>query len=256
MEAIVARIFLTELAKYATSFANRRWLYVPYDQLNDTIGPLGYTGPEDVGIVLCESLWKGQRRPYHKQKLALILANQRHFALEQARRGVAVKYLMGTECYRTQLEKVTNELGSLEAMEPAERELRHNLAPLVEAGRLTYHRHEGWLTTTEDFETAMRGKKQWRMDGFYRHVRIQYGYLLEANGKPVGGKWSHDDDNRHPWPGAPTAPTPPRFDVDPITREVCTFVEQTFPDNPGTLSPESLPATLEDSSDSMGLGKA
>jgi deoxyribodipyrimidine photolyase-related protein len=70
--------------------AGRRWVFVPYDQLNHAIGPLAKENPKSLGIVLIETTWKGNRRPYHKQKLALILANLRHFALEQAWRGVAV----------------------------------------------------------------------------------------------------------------------------------------------------------------------
>lgn len=72
--------------------AGRRWLFVPYDQLSDGIGPLSREEPRDLGIVLVENPWKAARRPYHRQKLALLLANLRHFALEQAARGVAVRH--------------------------------------------------------------------------------------------------------------------------------------------------------------------
>ncbi|MCA9553858.1 MAG: cryptochrome/photolyase family protein, partial [Myxococcales bacterium] len=66
----------------------RRWLYVPYDQLTDAAGPLARAAPETLGVLLVESVAKARTRPYHKQKLALVLANMRHFALEQAARGV------------------------------------------------------------------------------------------------------------------------------------------------------------------------
>ena len=49
--------------------------------------------PGASGIVLVENPWKPARRPYHKQKLALVLANLRHFALEQAARGVAIRHV-------------------------------------------------------------------------------------------------------------------------------------------------------------------
>lgn len=53
---------------------NRRWIYVPEDQLSAGLGPLAREVPETLGIVLIESRWKARRRPYHKQKLALVLA--------------------------------------------------------------------------------------------------------------------------------------------------------------------------------------
>ena len=72
---------------------DRRWLFVPYDQLHDGIGPLAHEPAADLGIVLVESRAKAERRAYHKQKLALVLANLRHFALEQAARGVVVRHV-------------------------------------------------------------------------------------------------------------------------------------------------------------------
>ena len=108
--------------------ARRRWLYIPYDQLTDALGPLSREQPDTLGIILIESLWKGKRRPYHKQKLAWILANQRQFALEQAARGVAVRYHFTHKAYAEILEQEVRDLAQcIRLMRPAERELRQNL---------------------------------------------------------------------------------------------------------------------------------
>jgi deoxyribodipyrimidine photolyase-related protein len=74
----------------------RRWLFVPYDQLTDAVGPLSRQPPSELGIVLVECPEKAERRPYHQQKLALLLTSLRHFALEQAARGVAVRHVVGS----------------------------------------------------------------------------------------------------------------------------------------------------------------
>jgi deoxyribodipyrimidine photolyase-related protein len=125
----------------------RRWLFVPYDQLTDRLGPLAREAPGSVGIVLVECPAKATRRPYHKQKLALLLANLRTFAVEQAARGVAVRHVVAEGDYASALGPLAQELGPLEVMEPAERELRDELAPLVGSGALKLLPHEGWLTT-------------------------------------------------------------------------------------------------------------
>jgi deoxyribodipyrimidine photolyase-related protein len=88
-------IFKKELAHRQPSEGNRRWLFVPYEQLTDALGPLSREDSKTLGIVLVENPRKAARRPYHKQKLALILHNPRHFALEQAARGVAVRHVVG-----------------------------------------------------------------------------------------------------------------------------------------------------------------
>ena len=224
----------------------RRWVYVPYDQVTDKIGPLSRWAPEETGIVVVENRWKAAQRPYHKQKLALVLANMRHFALEQARRGVAVRFVSGDSPYRILLKAVVDELGPLTMMRPAERSLRADLAPLVEQGGLLEVDHEGWLTDRETFDRAARGKTPWRMDAFYRVVRQKTGLLMTSEGKPAGGKYSHDADNRRPWSGTPTAAVPPTFTPDAIDQEVGELIERTFDAYPGRLDLSTLPTTAED----------
>lgn len=234
--------FLRELRERSSDPKGRRWLFVPYDQLTDALGPLSREDPEELGIVLLEAPWKAARRPYHKQKLALVLANLRHFALEQAQRGVAVEHRVVPGSYGEALRGIAAEKGGLRCMRPAERELRVDLEPLVRDGSLELVPHEGWLTTTEEFEASQQGRTPWRMDAFYRGVRRAGGWLMDADGKPLGGKFSFDGENRERWKGDPPAAEPPSFSSDEVTGEVCDLVEQRFGDHPGVLDPSSLPA--------------
>jgi deoxyribodipyrimidine photolyase-related protein len=103
-------IFGRRLAEHRADPRGRRWLFIPYDQLTDDIGPLAREDPKTLGIVLVENSWKAVRRPYHKQKLALILTNLRHFALEQAARGVAVRHVVARGPYQKALEPLISEL--------------------------------------------------------------------------------------------------------------------------------------------------
>ncbi|MGM0557545.1 MAG: cryptochrome/photolyase family protein [Myxococcota bacterium] len=222
----------------------RSWVYAPYDQLTDQIGPLARRPPAELGLVVVENPWKASRRPYHKQKLALVLTNMRHFALEQAERGVAIRYEVADGPYHTALGELADELGPLQMMQAAERELRADLAPLIEDGALQTSAHEGWLTDHEQFLDAC-GEPPWRMDAFYRRVRQDSGILME-DGSPAGGQYSHDGANREFWPGEPPAPSPPEFEVDDITREVGELVSKRFAAHPGTLQLERIPATRRD----------
>jgi deoxyribodipyrimidine photolyase-related protein len=244
----VTSIFSSELAASnpaPESWPGRRFVFVPYDQLSDAIGPLAHEPPRQLGIVLVENPWKAARRPYHKQKLALVLANLRHFALEQARRGVAVAHLVHDGPYRDALRPFAEQHGVLRAMEPAERELRADLALLVEAGLLQLLPHEGWLTTREQFERSQGRAPPWRMDAFYRLVRRESGMLMDG-ARPAGGRWSFDTENRKRWRGQPPAPVPPRFVPDAVTQEVGTLIERHFARHPGTLDLGALPATAAD----------
>ncbi|HTV20111.1 MAG TPA: cryptochrome/photolyase family protein [Polyangiaceae bacterium] len=237
------KVFRHELAARASDASRRRWFYVPYDQLSSELGPLSRIEPSEAGIVLVEAPAKAARRPYHQQKLALVIANQRQFALEQAARGVAVRVVVARAGYAEALEPLATELGGLHMMAAAERELRVELAPLVERGRLAVYPHEGWLTTRADFLAI--GDAPWRMDAFYRRVRERTGILMER-GRPAGGRFSHDAENRKPWRGTPPAPDAPRFEPDAVTREVGELIESRYAHHPGTLDLSALPTTAAD----------
>lgn len=237
--------FKRELAKRNSIAGHRRWVFVPEDQLTHAVGPLSREEPARLGIVLIESSWKAARRPYHKQKLALLWANLRHFALEQAERGISIRYLMTDRPYQDTLMPVVKDLGPLVVMEPAERELRADLAPLVKAGSLQVLPHEGWLTTHNQFLAGAGLQPPWRMDRFYRHVRRDTNILMAA-GQPMGGRFSFDVDNRRPWTGKPPAPELPRFEPDALTREVGALIERQYAHHPGTLDLGMLPASHSD----------
>lgn len=246
--------FVDSLRAHPANAPGRRWLFVPYDQLSDGIGPLAREPARELGVILVENPDKAARRPYHRQKLALVLANLRHFALEQAARGVAVRHVVSRpgEGYAGAVVRALDDVGAKGArmMEAAERELRVELQPLVERGVIEVIPHEGWLTTRDQFDRAARGGgPPWRMDAFYGLVRRELRILMERgpNGlRPVGGKLSFDAENRKPWRGDPAAPPPPRFPRDAIKDEVLALVRDRYASHPGTLDGDALPATRAD----------
>ncbi len=238
-------VFRGLLRDRQTDSSKRRWVFVPYDQLTSAVGPLSREDPKTLGIVLVENSWKAARRPYHKQKLALILANTRHFAIEQAERGVAVEHVFTNGLYRTALAEIAKRRGPLRLMRPAERELRFDLQPLFDSGDLEEIPHEGWLTTKDQFEISHPNGPPFLLERFYRFVRRQTGVLMEK-GQPVGGQFNFDKENRDPYFGDPPAPALPSFPLDPIKQEVGDLIVSSFDRHPGNLDLLSLPATLQD----------
>jgi deoxyribodipyrimidine photolyase-related protein len=191
--------------------------------------------------VLVESGEWLSRRPYHRQRLAWILLSQRAFAIEAADSGFDVRVIRGDLPMVDLLRGVLAETGPLVAMEPAEREMRAEFAPLVSEGSLRFESHDGFMTSAADLDAA-RTSEGWRMDRFYQHVRKRTGVLMER-GKPLGGKYSFDADNRKRWDGSPPAPTPPAFPGSLLREEVEREISQRFASHPGTLEISSIPVT-------------
>jgi len=241
----------------ARDIQSRRWIYIPYDRFTDRVGPLTEQSADQTGIVIVESTAKAHRRPYHKKKLVLLISNMRHFALEQAARGVSVLYHFSPLSHGQALRLLQGErsLPTLTLMQPAERELRLDLAQAVTEGLLLNQVPDTtWLSQTEDFtsvygpyrkEKGHTNTQSYVMDRFYRAMRKQTGILME-NAKPVGGQFSFDADNRNPYKGQVPVPTPPISPPDEITSEVIAYVGQKYAHHFGSIEGFDMPCTQAD----------
>lgn len=228
------------------------WLFVAYDQLNESLLTSVTNRLGKVGLIFVESKEKAERRPYHKQKLALLLSNMRHFAVEMVEQGWPLLYLSTTGTYADALKDTMGD-GHVHAIAPAERELRVDLSAMVEEGQITLHPHTGWLTNQTWFVESVGTAPPFRMDSFYRRVRKETGWLM-VDGQPMGGGYSLDAENRKPWKGEPAAPQPPRFSADKIDEEVHDMVNAWFQHHPGVVDLEALPTTAHQAQEALAYG--
>ncbi len=84
------------------------------------------------------------------------------------------------------------------------------------------------------------------MKTFYEQQRKSLKILLEENGKPVGGKWSFDSENRNKLPPSVKIPKITTSKPDALTLEVMNLVEKEFPDHPGSAHNFWLPVTRQE----------
>ena len=111
-----------------------------------------------------------------------------------------------------------------------------------------------FFTTVADFSAHAKGRKTLRLEYFYRELRQRFDILMDQ-GKPVGGQWNFDADNRESFgPQGPGA-VPPRacFEPDAITQEVIALVQQRFAHHPGSLESFAWPLTRAQALESLHL---
>ena len=188
----------------------RRWLFA------DQLGPHFDVGRG--GVLLVESGRALGRRPFHRQKLHLVLSALRHRAAELGDSAVLLRTDTYTEALREMGEPVRVHEPTSYA---AERLVRRLLATgMVESVDPT----PGYSLSREDFARWADGRRRLRMEDFYRFQRQRLDLLVEGD-RPVGGRWSFDEDNREPPPkGAERldvpAPYQPREDdIDAEVRD-------------------------------------
>jgi deoxyribodipyrimidine photolyase-related protein len=206
---------------------------------------------DDVVIVLLESVAKGASLPWHRQKLVLLLSAMRHFAASLERAGYRV-VLRRADGYAEGLRHLARECRAsrVVATEGREQDMVDELArarTLLAADdvTLTLREDRGFMATRADFRGWADGRKEVRMEWFYREMRRRHHVLMEPDGRPSGGQWNYDHDNRKPWPKDHPVPAPWRCEPDDITRAQMTRVS-TWTNRWGTADRFALPVTRAD----------
>lgn len=202
----------------------------------------------DVVVVLLESVAKGASLPWHRQKLVLLLSSMRHFAAQLEQAGYRV-VLHRAASYADGLVELAREYGArrVVATEGREQDMVEELdrarTQLDALGvALELREDRGFLATREEFATWARGRREYRMEWFYREMRRKHRILMEPDGTPSGGEWNFDVDNRKPWPKARALPPVWRVEPDEITRAQMARVAQ-WSNRWGTVDSFALPVT-------------
>ena len=110
--------------------------------------------------------------------------------------------------------------------EPGEWRLRESLAALPLAVPLEILPDTRFLCSHETFGAWVEGRRELRMEYFYREMRRAYDILIEPDGKPTGGRWNLDADNRKPPKAGLTSPPRRSCRKDAITLEVLDLVQR------------------------------
>jgi deoxyribodipyrimidine photolyase-related protein len=84
-------------------------------------------------------------------------------------------------------------------------------------------------------DELIAGRKQptYFQTDFYIRQRKKNRWLIEKDGKPVGGQWTFDADNRKSLPKGLTIPSPPPPVNNPFTQEAIAYVRAHFSKNYG-----------------------
>ncbi len=219
---------------------------LPWD-LDPTLAAFPKT-PADGQLLVLETRAKVHALPWHRQKLAMLVSALRHFVEERRAAGfhvehrVADDYASGVEAFAAWARPE-----SLHVTAPREWAIDARVRALMGRLPLTVHDDGGpgghFLLSRADFEAwAAMQRGPLRMDRFYAHVRTRLELLLDARGKPLGGKWSFDAENRQHARGV-KAPPIPWFEPDALTRSVLRWVARDDVGAWGRLEPFGWPVT-------------
>lgn len=174
-------------------------IWIIGDQVDREASSFAAASP-DSPIVFVESKKFCQRRPYHWQKLVLILSAMRHFAAELRAAGREVHYFTLADDFTTALSEFVQKakIDILFVMEPNDHD-RTIAMPAIgrKIGcRIEVTPNTQFLASHDQFSEWAEGKRSLVMDFFYRTMRRRLNILIEPDGSPTGASWSLDKLNR------------------------------------------------------------
>lgn len=188
------------------------------DQLNPMHSWFRKLDP-DVVHVLMEVRQETDYVLHHAQKILAVFAAMRDFARSLELAGFRVEYLRIDDAANTQsivanLEHLVARFAAkrIEYQAPDEWRLDRQLAEWGSAQTIEVQvcNSEHFYTGRHDAAEFFSGRKRWKMEPFYRHMRVRHDVLMEADGKPAGGRWNFDAQNRKAWRGSPAEPSDTR----------------------------------------------
>ena len=211
------------------------------DQLTRGISALNGADRERDLVVMAEVHDEASYTNHHKKKIVLLFSAMRHFARQLENDGWQVHY----QAYRPD-----NKHQSLEAVVDEQvKQITADRVITTECGEWRLHEQiDQWhdrlgvpveirsdtrfIAGKDEFAVWAKGRKQLRMEFFYREMRRKTGLLMTSDGEPEGGRWNFDAENRKKWTGKPPAPAPFPLTVQ-LTRVIVTVT--------GTVGVETSP---------------
>lgn len=241
----------------SAQLAVRNLVLVLGDQLNAGASALDGFDRDRDAIWMAEVAQESEHVWSGKPRTALFLSAMRHFRDARRAEGVTVHYTELTETENTgtlagELARAVTRLppARLVLTEPGDWRVWRALETAAESAGVVLEtrvdRH--FFASIADFKTHTLGRKQLRLEFFYRELRRRYAVLLDAKGEPEGGQWNYDHDNRGSFPksGPKGVPTPVAFAPDATTREVLALVGARFAQHPGRLEAFDWPVTPDE----------
>ena len=196
-------------------------------------------------VILIESCNYVRQRPYHRQKLVLVWSAMRHFAQELKQDGWQVTYETAEDFEAPLVNWIEqNQITQLQITTPCDRPFLKLIQKLNLNCEVVFTADNHFLWSDEEFLAWTKTRKRLLMEDFYREGRKRFDILM-ADGKPIGGKWNYDKQNRKPPKKNLHPPKPLVFEPDEITREVIDWVKQSDFSDYGKLEPFNWAVTRE-----------
>ena len=195
-------------------------------------------------VYLIEEYLFFKQYPFHKQKIAFHRASMKHYAdYLQKDKNCKLYYVEATEDI-SDIRKFIPELKRkgvthINYIDVTDNWLQKRIEKACLECAITTKVYNSplFLNTQEDLAYFFRvDKKKYHQTSFYTDQRKKRNILIDTDGKPTGGKWTFDTENRKKYPAKKVPPAIHFPDTDSYYKEAKAYVAANFSNHLGTLT--------------------
>ena len=198
-------------------------------------------------IFLVEELLFFKHYNFHKQKIAFHRATMKHYEAFLISKNIEVDYIESSKDISDIRELIPylKSIGitNISYIDPVDNWLQKRIAKGCLDNSIEKNVYDSplFLNTKEDLQPFFRSdKKKYHQTSFYTAQRNNRHILIDPDGKPTGGKWTFDAENRKKYPAKKTPPAIQFPDVDSFYKEALEYVDKNFSTNIGQLTTNGL----------------
>jgi deoxyribodipyrimidine photolyase-related protein len=207
---------------------------------------------KDRKVFIVEEFLYYSQYSFHKQKLVLHRASMKWYEHTLLTKNHTVEYIEATDKLHDVRKLITHlakqKITAIHIADVTDDWLQRRLATACKKNDIQLHIYPtpGFLNDAQTAGTYFDNRKTYFQTNFYIAQRKQKNLLLEDDGKPMGGKWSFDAENRLKFPKHEEVPAMPAIKQNEFVTEAINYVEKYFKKNYGNANEFIYPVTHKD----------
>jgi deoxyribodipyrimidine photolyase-related protein len=205
-------------------------------------------------IYLVEEYLFFKQYNFHKSKIAFHRASMKFYECYLREKGLEVVYIESnselSDIRKLLIHLKQSGINELEYIDTTDNWIERRITETCKSNSISAVKHRSplFLNTSEENAGFFSGRKNFFQTDFYKHQRISKNILVEKDGKPVGGKWTFDAENRLRYPKDKIPPTIRFPEMNHFYSESFEYTQKYFPENYGKLNSSFLyPTTFGES---------
>ncbi len=223
--------------------------------LGNQLFPQKYLKPyKDCIFYMAEDYGLCTYQKHHKLKLILFLSSMRSYADELKKNKFKINYYDLNQDFKISYEKKLqnfikkNKINELISFEIEDKFFEKKINLLCKKINIKWTQIQSpmFINSRNDFKEYLNTTKKPLMANFYKISRTKTDILMDK-GKPIGGKWSFDEDNRKKLPKDIKIPVMINSSETKHTKDLKIIIHKLFPKHPGRVENFWLPTTYSDS---------